>query len=124
MTVKILLVDDEPEVLEFLGRRLEKHGFSVLTAMDGASGLEQARRYMPDLVLLDITMPNKDGMTMLKELKADQATARIPVVMVTAKSESGAIFEGEKFGATDYIIKPIDFDQLLKYVRRYTPEFP
>lgn len=123
MTVKILLVDDEPEVLEFLGRRLEKHGFSVLTAMDGVSGLEQARRYMPDLVLLDITMPNKDGMTMLKELKADQATARIPVVMVTAKSESGAIFEGEKFGATDYIIKPIDFDQLLKYVRRYTPEF-
>lgn len=124
MTVKILLVDDESAVLEFLGRRLEKHGFAVFTASDGVSGLEQARRHMPDLVLLDITMPNKDGMTMLKELKADQATARIPVVMVTAKSETDAVFEGEKFGATDYIIKPVDFEQLLKYVRRYTPEFP
>ncbi len=123
MKVKILLVDDEPEVLEFLGRRLEKHGFEVFTAADGVHGLEVARAQLPDLILLDITMPNKDGMTMLRELKEDGATVKIPVVMVTAKSASDAIFEGQKFGATDYMIKPIDFDQLLKYVRRYTPEF-
>jgi DNA-binding response OmpR family regulator len=123
MKVKILLVDDEAEVLEFLGRRLEKKGFEVFTASDGVHGLEAARAHLPDLILLDITMPNKDGMTMLRELKEDNVTAKIPVVMVTAKSASDAIFEGQKFGATDYIIKPVDFEQLLKYVRRYTPEF-
>ena len=123
MKVKILLVDDEAEVLEFLGRRLEKKGFEVFTASDGVHGLEAARAQLPDLILLDITMPNKDGMAMLRELKEDSVTAKIPVVMVTAKSASDAIFEGQKIGATDYLIKPVDFDQLLKYVRRYTPEF-
>ncbi|HOW42434.1 MAG TPA: response regulator [Candidatus Omnitrophota bacterium] len=122
MKVKILAVDDEPEVLEFLQKRLEKYGYAVVTAGDGVEGILSSRKENPDLILLDIMMPNKDGMTMLRELQADESTRRIPVIMVTAKGETNSVLEGQSFGATDYIIKPFDFDDLLRYIRRYAPD--
>jgi DNA-binding response OmpR family regulator len=122
MKVKILAVDDEPEVLEFLQRRLEKYGYAVVTAGDGVEGIQSSRKENPDLILLDIMMPHKDGMTMLRELQADESTRRIPVIMVTAKGETNSVLEGQSFGATDYIIKPFDFDELLRYIRRYAPD--
>ena len=120
MPIKILLVDDEPEVLEFLKKRLEKEGFLVSTAKDGVEGLQKAQSELPDLILLDIIMPNKDGFTMLKELRAEESLRSIPVIIVTAKGETSAVFEGQELRATDYLIKPVDFEQLLKYIRRYT----
>ncbi len=122
MKVKILAVDDEPEVLEFLQKRLEKYGYAVITAGDGVEGIQSSRKENPDLILLDIMMPHKDGMTMLRELQADESTRRIPVIMVTAKGETNSVLEGQSFGATDYIIKPFDFDELLRYIRRYAPD--
>jgi two-component system alkaline phosphatase synthesis response regulator PhoP len=120
MKAKILLVDDEPDVLEVLSRKLQAAGFLTVTASDGIQGLKKSREEKPDLVLLDIMMPNKDGFTMLRDLQSDKDLRGIPVIMVSAKKEVGSLFEGRNLGATDYLIKPIDFEELLKYIRKYT----
>jgi len=120
MQKKILIVDDEEDVLVILKKKLESERFSVVTARDGLEGLQQARVQSPDLILLDIVMPNKDGFGMLKDLRADEKLQKIPVIMVTGKAESSSVFDGQYLGATDYLIKPIDVEQLLKYIYRYT----
>ena len=120
MKTKILLVDDEVDVLDILGKRLEDAGFLIVKASDGNEGLRKAREEKPDLVLLDIIMPNKDGFSMLSDLQAEQDLRGIPVIMVSAKSEANSLFEGRDLGAIDYLIKPIDFNELMKYIRKYT----
>ena len=120
MKKTILVVDDEPDVLTFLKKRLEAHNYKVITASDGIEGLKKARESKPDIILLDIIMPNKDGFTMLSELRAKEETRDIPVVIISAKAESRSIFEGQYLGAVDYLIKPYDFKELLKYIKRYT----
>ena len=87
---------------------------------DGEQGLQKALLEKPDLIPLDIVMPNKDGVTMFKELKTQEATRGIPVVMLSAKSEFGSILSLQELGATDYIIKPYDFQDLVKDIRKYT----
>ncbi len=120
MKTKILLVDDEPDVLEILSKKLVGAGFLTVTAFDGIQGLKKTKEEKPDLVLLDIMMPNKDGFTMLRDLQSDTDLRRIPVIMVSAKSEADYLFECRNLGAADYLIKPIDFDELLKYIKKYT----
>jgi two-component system, OmpR family, alkaline phosphatase synthesis response regulator PhoP len=120
MKTKILLVDDEPDVLDILSKRLETAGFLTVKAADGIEGLKRTREEKPDLVLLDIMMPRKDGFTMLRELQSEEELRKIPVIMVSAKSEADSLFEGRHLGATDYLIKPINFDELMKYIRKYT----
>lgn len=120
MKNKILIVDDEPDVITFLKKRLETVDFNVVSAADGVEGLKKARETKPDLILLDVIMPNKDGFKMLSELRAEEATRGIPVIMLTAKGESDAIFQGQELGAMDYVIKPYDFEELLKYIKKYT----
>ena len=117
---KILIVDDEPDVLEILQKRLTGAGHKVSIACDGVEGLQKTLESLPDLILLDVMMPNKDGFSMLRELKENDQTSRIPVVMVTAKSELDSIYKAEGLAATDYILKPIVFEDLLRYVKRYT----
>lgn len=116
---KILVVDDEPEVVEMTRKRLEKSGFKVLTALDAKEGLKRVYADEPDLILLDIIMPNKDGFTMLRELKNDVSTSSIPVIVLSAKGEYDALLKGENFGAIDYFIKPCDWAELLKYIKKY-----
>jgi DNA-binding response OmpR family regulator len=120
MKTRILVVDDEPDVREFLSKRLEARGYIVSTACDGIEGLRSATETIPDLILLDVMMPNKDGFAMLKDLQANPATQRISVIMATAKGQAGDIYYGQDLGATDYLIKPIEFEVLLKYIRKYT----
>jgi DNA-binding response OmpR family regulator len=120
MKTKILLVDDEPDVLEILSKKLEAAGFLTARASDGNEGVKKTREEKPDLVLLDIMMPNKDGFTMLRDLQSDADLRRIPVIMVSAKSEVDSLFEGRDLGATDYLIKPVNFEELLKYIKKYT----
>jgi two-component system alkaline phosphatase synthesis response regulator PhoP len=120
MATKILVVDDEPDVRDILKKKIEAFGYSVFTAADGVEGLEAARKEMPDLIILDVIMPNKDGFSMLKDLQADEATRKITVIMATAKGQMQDIYYGQDLGATDYLVKPIDFEKLLKYVRKYT----
>ncbi len=116
---KILVIDDELEVIELLKKRLEKTGYQVVTATDGPQGFKTAMEQKPDLILLDIIMPEVDGLTVLRQLKAEGSTSRIPVVMVTAKGMTDSIFEARKYGATDYIIKPFEWSELLKFIKRY-----
>jgi DNA-binding response OmpR family regulator len=117
---KVLLVDDEPDVLRILKKRLEAEKYEVETAGDGVEGLEKAIASLPNVILLDVMMPNKDGFSLLSEMQADERLRRIPVIMVTAKAETNDIFKGQYLGAIDYLIKPVDFQELLKYLRRYT----
>ena len=116
---KILIIDDDADILELTQKRLERYGYRVLAAKDGAQGLIKVREEKPDLILLDIVMPNQDGFTILRELKKSEATRRIPVIMLTAKSETKSIFEGEEYGAIDYFIKPCDWQELVRYIRKY-----
>ena len=117
---KILLVDDEPEVLSILSKRLQSAGYGVVTAADGKEGLEKVRAEKPDIILLDVMMPGKDGFSMLSEMQSEDSSRKIPVIMVTARGDSRDIFQGQYLGAIDYLIKPVDFEELLKYVRKYT----
>jgi DNA-binding response OmpR family regulator len=120
MKTKILIVDDEPDVREILQKKLQERGYLVSTAADGVEGMQTALQELPDLILLDVMMPNKDGFSMLKELKANEQTQKITVVMATAKGQLKDIYYGQDIGATDYLVKPIDFANLLKYIRKYT----
>ena len=120
MKRKILVVDDEPDVVELLIKRLTDAGFEPLSALDGDECLTKLKTHKPNLVLLDIMMPGKDGFAVLKEIRQDPQISDTVVILLTAKSESSSLFKGQELGATDYLIKPVDFQELLKYIDRYT----
>jgi DNA-binding response OmpR family regulator len=116
---KILIVDDEPDVLEFLRNGLKKNNFDAICAADGEEGFRKALTEEPDLILLDLIMPNRDGFTMLQELKTNELTQGIPVIVLSIKSEIDSIYKSQEHGVVDYIIKPCDFQMILKYIKRY-----
>jgi adenylate cyclase len=113
----ILAVDDTPENLEILSVRLEANGYEVQTAEDGDEGLARARELEPDLILLDIMMPKLDGISVVRELKRDAKLRSIPVILVTAKSDTRDIVEGLDAGGDDYLTKPFEHAALLARVR-------
>jgi two-component system alkaline phosphatase synthesis response regulator PhoP len=102
----ILVVDDEPDVLLLCRVNLEFEGYLVVEASDGNEALEQMRRLQPDLVLLDVMMPRKDGWSALKEAKADSEIAHIPIVLLTAKVQEVDQIRGFELGASEYVTKP------------------
>ncbi|HPF36090.1 MAG TPA: response regulator transcription factor [Candidatus Krumholzibacteria bacterium] len=102
----ILVVEDEPDILELIRFHLEREGYSTLLCETGEDGLEMARDRLPDLVLLDLMLPGLDGKAVCRKLKSDDATARIPVIMVTARGEESDIVAGLEIGADDYVTKP------------------
>lgn len=114
---RILAVDDMPENLEILRIRLEANGYEVVTAADGEEGLAAARRLSPDLILLDIMMPRRDGISVVRELKADPVLRSVPVVLVTAKSDTRDVVEGLDAGGDDFLSKPFEHSALLARVR-------
>jgi DNA-binding response OmpR family regulator len=118
---RILLVDDEKDFVESVKDFLEMRGYEVMVAYDGMSALESAQK-LPDLVLLDIKMPVMDGYEVLRRLQASRATAEIPVIMLTTKSETSSIFDAQKLSATDYIIKPTNLQELLDMIKKYLDE--
>jgi DNA-binding response OmpR family regulator len=115
-TKKILVVDDEADILHFLELVLRERGYDVLTAASGRQAVELARDARPDLVLLDIMMPQMDGWEVLKLLRVDDATAAIPVAMVSARTDPKDRVQGLQEGAADYICKPFALDDLLAKV--------
>ncbi|MBI5588563.1 MAG: response regulator transcription factor [Deltaproteobacteria bacterium] len=114
---KILAVDDEADILKLLEYNLKKAGFRVVTAKDGPEGLHLARRERPNLILLDIMLPDMDGAEILKRLKTEDSTRHIPVVMLTAKGEEIDRVLGFELGAEDYITKPFSPRELVLRVR-------
>src|SRR5918995_5653442 len=113
----ILTVDDTPENLEILRMRLEAQGYEVVEAVDGEEGLAKARELRPDLVLLDIMMPKRDGISVVREMKADADLRHIPVILVTAKADTKDVVEGLDAGGDDYLTKPFEHRALVARVR-------
>jgi len=119
---KILVVDDEERVRDMIGFRLGLFGYEVLKAANGQEALEIARQERPDLVLLDITMPELDGFQVCSRLKQDEATENIPVIMLTARAEAEDVRRALESGASDYIVKPYDPAVLQEKVSRNLPQ--
>ncbi len=113
---KILVVDDLPENVFMLQDRLENEGYEVITAYDGKAAIEKALSELPDLVLLDVMMPEMSGIEVLKFLTAEPATSHIPVILVTAKSSAEDTKIGLEAGAFDYIKKPFNRIELIARV--------
>jgi CheY-like chemotaxis protein len=118
-TATILVVDDLPANRELMARRLERSGFRVLSAASGAEALELVRRGGVELVLLDIMMPGMTGLDVLRTLRVSPRTATLPVVMVTAKTDSEDIVEALSLGANDYVTKPVDYPVALARIRAH-----
>lgn len=114
---RILIVDDNETNRDILEARLKANGYHVLHAGDGEEALAVARRHLPDLILLDVMMPKLDGIEVCRRLKADASLPFIPIVLVTAKSESQDIIEGLDAGADEYLTKPIDQKTLIARVK-------
>lgn len=114
---KVLVVDDEPVLVETIAYNLEQAGYEVITVADGASALETARREKPDLVILDIMLPEMDGLEVCRLLRREKHTATIPIMMLTAKGEEIDKVVGLEVGADDYVTKPFGRRELLARVR-------
>lgn len=119
---KLLIVDDEPENIELLTRRLTRRGFAVLGATSADEGLMKARADVPDVILMDIKMPIVDGFEATRRLKADPATAGIPVIALTAHAMQEDRELATAAGADDYETKPVDLDRLLQKIAALTDD--
>jgi CheY-like chemotaxis protein len=113
----VLVVDDEPTARELMARHLRRAGYQVVEAADGRAGLAAARASRPDVITLDVLMPQMDGWAVLKELKSDPTLADIPVIMATITDERNL---GIALGASEYLTKPIDRERLAAILARYS----
>jgi CheY-like chemotaxis protein len=116
MSKKILLVEDNEMNRDMLSRRLKRKKFDVVIAVDGGQGVELASSELPDLILMDMSLPVKDGWTATKEIKADDATKDIPVIALTAHAMSGDREQALAAGCDDYDTKPIELPRLLSKI--------
>lgn len=109
----VLVVDDETDILDLVSLNLRRNGYKVITADNGIAAAETAKAELPDLIVLDLMLPGKDGFTVYKELRADSRTAHIPVLMLTAKGEVNDRIAGLELGADDYVTKPFSPRELM-----------
>ena len=114
MLTKILVIDDDPNITDLLKMYLEKEGYEVKTAADGQEGLTTFKMYEPDLVLLDVMLPRKDGLQVCREIRDHSSK---PVIMISAKGETFDNVLGLELGADDYIVKPLDMKEVFARVK-------
>lgn len=114
MLTKILVIDDDPNITDLLKMYLEKEGYEVKTAADGQEGLTTFKMYEPDLVLLDVILPRKDGLQVCREIRDHSSK---PVIMISAKGETFDKVLGLELGADDYIVKPLDMKEVFARVK-------
>ena len=118
---KILIVDDDENIIQTLKMRLEANGYKVFTASNGVEGLEQAKEVGPDLILLNIMMPRLDGIMTTLKLKGTEQIRSIPVIIMTGIKEKEEMVLARHVGAADYITKPFEHDELLKKINKLLP---
>jgi DNA-binding response OmpR family regulator len=116
---KILVVDDEVDLVNTIRFSLEREGYTVLVSYSGEDALNQAQKEKPDLILLDIMLPKLDGYKVSRLLKFDERYKHIPILMLTAKTQEKDKTLGIETGADEYITKPFDIDELMEKVREY-----
>jgi two-component system alkaline phosphatase synthesis response regulator PhoP len=117
MKQKILVVDDEPDAVELIEFNLKANGYEVATAADGEEALQKARATLPNLIILDLMLPEVDGMEVCKILRRDSRTSGIPIIMLTAKAAEVDRVLGLELGADDYVTKPFGLRELLARIR-------
>jgi two-component system, OmpR family, alkaline phosphatase synthesis response regulator PhoP len=117
MAQRVLVVDDDHQIVRLLRSYLEQAGFQVMTAYDGEAALRDARRERPDLLLLDIMLPDRDGWEVTRQLRRDERLAALPIIMLTARVESSDKIVGLELGADDYITKPFNPREVVARVR-------
>jgi phosphate regulon transcriptional regulator PhoB len=115
--INVLVIDDERDIVTLLRYHLEKAGFQCLEAMDGATALRLIREQHPDLLLLDLMLPGMDGLEICRRLRQDATTARLPILMLTAKAEEVDRVVGLEVGADDYVVKPFSPRELIARIR-------
>ena len=113
---KVLLVEDSEQIWDFLSRRLERRGYSVVLAHDGEQGVKSAKASLPDIILLDMNLPVMDGWTAASAMKAEPQTQSIPIIALTAHAMAGDREKAIQAGCNDYHPKPIDFPKLLDQI--------
>ncbi len=116
---KILIVEDEPDIMELVTVTLTNKQYTILQAIDGLDGLEKGRNENPDLILLDIMLPKMNGYEICRLLKDDPETAHIPIMMLTAFGQKREIEEGYKVKADDYVVKPFEPLKLRERVKTF-----
>lgn len=116
MSARVLVVDDDPAILKVLTQTLQLEDYEVITATDGEMALDVLAADIPDLVVLDVMMPKRDGLDVLRTMRADPRTAEIPVVLLTARSSPEDMWEGWQQGVDYYMTKPFDVDELLRFM--------
>jgi two-component system response regulator RpaA len=120
----ILIVDDNAEVVDVLRLALEHAGFEVAAAGDGRAALKQARTLLPDLILLDLVLPELDGFSVCEALRRERATARTPIILLTGLSSELNRYAGLDSGADDYLPKPVNLEQLLPRIKELLGRAP
>ena len=113
----VLIVDDEPMARTLLRLMLVRAGFHVTEAEDGFDALDKIRKNQPDVVLLDVMMPGMDGFAVCEQLRSEAATAELPIIMLSAKTDLDSINKGLRAGATVYLTKPISPEDLTQHVK-------
>jgi two-component system, OmpR family, phosphate regulon response regulator PhoB len=115
----ILIVEDDTHTARLIEIRLKQFGHTSAWAQDGIAGIAAARELIPDLILLDYMLPGMSGVDVAKKLKHDLVTRRIPVIMLTARSEGAAVLAGLDAGADAYLIKPVHFPDLIRRIANF-----
>jgi len=118
MSIKILIVDDEPHMLRVTELSIKRGGYQIVIGRNGKEAIELAAREKPSLIVMDVSMPEMDGLTALTQLKANPETAKIPVIMLTVRGQAMARQQAEQSGAAVYLTKPFSPSQLLAEVNR------
>ena len=121
MRKKILVVEDDTDLVELLAFNLKKAGFAIGTAVDGVEALKKARSLQPDLILLDLMLPELDGFAVCETLRRNSGTASTPIIILTALSSELARLAGMEAGANEYVTKPFSVQDLLARIRRALP---
>lgn len=116
-TQKILVVDDDEHILRSLSQYLELEDFNVVSASSGPEALKLFQQERPDLLVLDVMMPGMDGFQVLETLRKNPETASVPVLMLTARDQHNDILKGYQMGATSYLVKPFNLDELVDAIR-------
>ncbi|MCA9945094.1 MAG: response regulator [Ardenticatenaceae bacterium] len=124
MNPRVLIVDDEPMTRNLLRLMLERAGFEISEAEDGLKALMILAEELPDVLLLDVMMPNLDGLTVCKKLREQPETSLLPIILLSARTGSEAVKLGMAAGATRYLGKPISRDQLIHTIREVLQNIP
>jgi len=117
MTKRVLLIEDEPNIMEAIRFILQREGWRVATHADGATAMEALARETPDLVVLDVMLPNRSGFDILSDIRADAALAKLPVLMLTAKGQEKDRAQATRLGASRFMTKPFSNQEILSAAR-------